>query len=277
MDKFTYIQQIEQHTDMTNSKIVLKSGKEQSLKRFHPWVFSGAIKKAYGDIYEGDIVEVYSNQDEFLGKGHYQVGSIAVRILSFENEDINEEFWNNKITNAYNFRKSFHITDNPDNNVYRLVHGEGDNLPGLIVDFYNGTIVVQMHSIGMFLAKKNILKSLLNIYKDELFAVYNKSEGTLPFKSDIKCENSYLYKSDKKKIDNTITENGLKFNIDWVTGQKTGFFIDQRENRKLVENYSKGRKVANIFGYTGGFSVYAMRGEAEIVHTIDSSAKAIEL
>jgi 23S rRNA (cytosine1962-C5)-methyltransferase len=262
---------------MNNTKVVLKSGKEQSLKRFHPWVFSGAIKKIYGEVSEGQYVDVYSNKDEFLGTGHYQIGSIAVRILSFEDIEINSEFWFNKISGAYNYRKIFHITDNPENNVYRLIHGEGDSLPGLIIDFYNGTVVLQMHSIGMFLEKDKIVDVLKNIYKDDLYSVYNKSESTLPYKSEKKCENSYLYKSKSKKEDVTVTESGLKFNIDWVKGQKTGFFIDQRENRKLLETYSKGKNVANIFGYTGGFSVYAMRGGAKLVHTIDSSAGAIEM
>lgn len=262
---------------MNNTKVVLKSGKEQSLKRFHPWVFSGAIKKIYGEVSEGQYVDVYSNKDEFLGTGHYQIGSIAVRILSFEDIEINSEFWFNKISGAYNYRKIFHITDNPENNVYRLIHGEGDSLPGLIIDFYNGTVVLQMHSIGMFLEKDKIVEVLKNIYKDDLYSVYNKSESTLPYKSEKRCENSYLYKSKSKKEDVTVTETGLKFNIDWVKGQKTGFFIDQRENRKLLETYSRGKNVANIFGYTGGFSVYAMRGGAKLVHTIDSSAGAIDM
>lgn len=255
-------------------KIVLKSGKDQSPKRFHPWIFSGAIKKIYGTPAEGDLVQVYSNHDEFLGIGHYQKSSIAVRIVSFEDVVPDYDFWKAKIESAWNYRKTLGFTDNNETNVFRLIHAEGDELPGLIVDFYNGTAVVQMHSIGMYLIRDELVKAMQEVMGDKLKAVYNKSEKKLPFKADVKSEDGYLLGDSSE---NEVSEHGLKFKVDWVKGQKTGFFIDQRENRKLVQDYSAGRDVLNMFSYTGGFSFYAMQGGAKSVHSVDASAKAIDL
>jgi 23S rRNA (cytosine1962-C5)-methyltransferase len=254
-------------------KIVLKSGKEQSVKRFHPWIFSGAIKKMYGNPEEGDLVDVFDNKDEFLATGHYAPSSIAVRILSFEQLEPDLSFFRDKINKAIQYRKSIGIIDNPEINVYRLIHGEGDGLPGLIVDYYNGVAVMQMHSIGFYRIRKEISSILAEVMKDSLVAVYNKSEGTIPHMSEVTSVNEFLYGQSDPVI---VTENGYKFKIDWTTGQKTGFFIDQRENRKLVEEFSSGKNVLNMFGYTGGFSVYAMKNAAA-VHTVDSSFSAIAL
>jgi 23S rRNA (cytosine1962-C5)-methyltransferase len=254
-------------------KIVLKSGKEQSLKRFHPWVFSGAIKMMNGNPAEGDLVEIYDNKDEFLAVGHYAPSSIAVRILSFEKVNPDISFFTEKIKRAIQYRKIIGIIDNPQINVFRLIHGEGDGLPGLIADYYDGVVVMQMHSIGFYRIRKEITAILVDLLKDRIVAVYDKSEGTIPHMSGITATNEFLYGSSGPVI---VTENGYKFKIDWTTGQKTGFFIDQRENRKLLENYSEGKTVLNMFGYTGGFSVYAMRNAAA-VHTVDSSFPAIEL
>jgi len=254
--------------------VILKSGKDQSVRRYHPWIFSGAIKKIKGEVNEGDLVIVTDNKDEFLALGHYQVGSIAVRIISFEDREINEDFWKDKISKAYELRKKFNLAENPDNNVYRLVHAEGDGLPGLIIDFYNGTVVLQMHSIGMYLNKQHIVEALKEVYGGQLLAVYDKSESTIPFKSEINAKNEYLFGNTGEKV---VLEYGNKFKVNWEEGQKTGFFIDQRENRKLLAEYSKGRSVLNVFGYTGGFSVYAMKGGAKVVHSVDSSKLAIDL
>ncbi|WP_321346001.1 class I SAM-dependent rRNA methyltransferase [uncultured Draconibacterium sp.] len=255
-------------------KVVLKSGKDQSLLRFHPWVFSGAIKKMYGTPAEGDLVKVYSNKDQFLGIGHYQVGSIAIRIVSFEEIEPDYDFWKSKIESAWNLRKMTGFDNNPETNVFRLIHAEGDGMPGLIVDFYNGTAVMQMHSIGMYLIREELVKALQEVMGDKLKAVYNKSEKTLPFKADVKSEDGYLFGSESET---EVQEYGLRFKVDWEKGQKTGFFVDQRENRKLVQDYSKGRDVLNMFCYTGGFSFYAMQGDAKSVHSVDASAKAIDL
>ncbi|MGC9373883.1 MAG: class I SAM-dependent rRNA methyltransferase [Bacteroidales bacterium] len=254
--------------------VILKSGKDQSPRRYHPWIFSGAIKKIIGNVSEGDLVKVTDNKDAFLAIGHYQIGSIAVRIISFEPVDINFDFWKTKIQNAYNLRKSLNLINNENNNVYRLVHAEGDGLPGLIIDFYNGTAVLQMHSIGMYKNKEFFVKILQEIYGYQLHAVYDKSESTIPYKSDVVAKNKYLWGKPENMV---VLEYGNKFKINWEEGQKTGFFIDQRENRKLVQEYSKDRAVLNVFGYTGGFSVYAMKGGASLVHSVDSSAKAIDL
>ncbi len=259
---------------MSYIKVVLKSGKDQSLRRFHPWVFSGAIKKIYGDPAEGDIVSVYDNKDEFLGLGHYQIGSISIRIVSFAELEINHQFWEDKIKKAYQLRKDQGLIANSLTNAYRLVHAEGDNMPGLIIDMYGDTAVVQMHSIGMFLIKDDIDEILKKIFGDELRAIYNKSESTIPYKAKVEPENGYTFGHSETRI---ALENGLKFRVDWEKGQKTGFFVDQRENRSLLEQYSKGRSVLNMFCYTGGFSFYAMRGGAELVHSVDSSERAIEL
>ncbi|WP_347841492.1 class I SAM-dependent rRNA methyltransferase [uncultured Draconibacterium sp.] len=255
-------------------KVVLKSGKDQSLLRFHPWVFSGAIKKMYGTPAEGDLVKVYSNKDQFLGIGHYQVGSIAVRIVSFEEVVPDYDFWRSKIERAWNLRMKLGFENNTETNVFRLVHAEGDGMPGLIIDFYNGTAVMQMHSIGMYLIREELVKALQEVLGDKLKAVYNKSEKTLPFKAEVKSEDGYLFGSDSE---NEVLEYGLRFKVDWERGQKTGFFVDQRENRKLVQDYSKNRDVLNMFCYTGGFSFYAMQGGAKSVHSVDASAKAIDL
>jgi 23S rRNA (cytosine1962-C5)-methyltransferase len=254
-------------------KIVLKSGKEQSVRRFHPWIFSGAIKKMYGNPEEGDLVDIYDNKDSFLAVGHYQPSSIAVRILSFEKVTPDIGFFRDKIKRAVDYRRSIGIMDNPDLNVFRLIHAEGDGLPGLIVDFYNGVAVIQMHSIGFYRIRREIALILVELLKDKIIAVYDKSEGTIPYMSGITGVNEFLYGASDPLI---VTENGYKFIIDWTTGQKTGFFIDQRENRKLLEGFTEDKSVLNMFGYTGAFSVYAMRN-ARLVHTVDSSAQAIEL
>ncbi len=254
--------------------IYLKRGKEESLKRFHPWVFSGAIQRMDKDISEGDIVNVVCSDGSFIGKGHYQIGSIAVRILTFNDEPIDANFWNSRLSSALKMRISIGIADNPINNTYRLVHGEGDNLPGLIIDCYGNTAVMQAHSVGMHLCREIIAKELIKVMGNRIKNVYYKSETTLPFKADLGQENGFLYGETDEDV---ALENGLKFHVDWLRGQKTGFFVDQRENRSLLEKFAKGKKVLNMFCYTGGFSFYAMRGGAEIVHSVDSSAKAIEL
>lgn len=259
---------------MNFTKIILKSGKDQSLLRFHPWVFSGAIKDTVGFPAEGDVVEVYSNRDEFLGMGHYQIGSITVRIFSFQRTEPDFNFWKSKILQAYNLRLALGLEGSGHTNVYRLVNAEGDGMPGLIIDFYNGTAVMQMHSIGMFRIKIELANALKEIYGDALLAVFDKSEGTIPFKAQIHPQNGYIL---GEATPEAVSEYNNLFKIDWVDGQKTGFFIDQRENRKLVETYAHGKDVLNVFGYTGGFSIYALRGGAKTVHSVDSSRKAIDL
>lgn len=259
---------------MEYKKIYLKKGKEESLKRFHPWVFSGAIQRMDEDIQEGDVVRVLTSYGEFIAVGHWQIGSIAVRVLSFNDVPIDEEFWLSRLTSALQVRISIGVADNPRNTTYRLVHGEGDNLPGLVVDCYNQTAVVQAHSVGMHVCRIAICEALVKAMGDRINNVYYKSETTLPFKADLGQENGFIYGGTN---DNVALENGLAFYVDWLKGQKTGFFVDQRENRALLEHYAKGRKVLNMFCYTGGFSVYAMRGGAELVHSVDSSAKAIDL
>jgi len=254
-------------------KIILKSGKEQSLRRFHPWVFSGAIKKMSGNPAEGDLVDVYDNKDTFLAVGHWAPSSIAVRVLSFEQVTPDVSFFREKIKKAIIYRQSIGLFDNLQTNVFRLIHGEGDGLPGLIVDYYNGVAIMQMHSIGFYRIRTDIASILSGLLKDKITAVYDKSEGTIPHMSGITPANEFLIGESDPAI---VTENGYKFKIDWITGQKTGFFIDQRENRKLLETYTEGRTVLNMFGYTGGFSVYAMKNAA-LVHTADSSLPAIEL
>ena len=258
---------------MERIKIVLKSGKDQSPRRFHPWIFSGAIKKIYGNPSEGDLVDVYDNKDEFLAVGHYQPGSIAVRIISFKNVNPDIDFFRARIKSAIEYRKSIGLDHNDHTNVYRLVHAEGDDMPGLIIDYYNGVAVMQMHSVGMYRLRKDFAEILKELLGDQLKAVFDKSEGTIPFMSGIKVVNEFLY-GDSDPV--TVSENGFKFKIDWTTGQKTGFFIDQRENRKLLAEYTEGKSVLNMFGYTGGFSVYAMKN-ASLVHTVDSSASAIDM
>ncbi len=254
-------------------KVILKPKKEESLLRFHPWVFSGAIHSIQGKPAEGDLVEVFDCRDNFLATGHYQIGSIAVRIVSFRQQEITASFWEKRIARAYEMRCALGLVT-AENNTYRLVHGEGDSLPGLIVDVYDDTAVMQAHSIGMHETRHELAKAIVKMVP-EVKNVYYKSETTLPFKAPIDPEDGYLIGSDTKKY--TALENGLQFNVDWLRGQKTGFFIDQRENRALLERYSKGKSVLNMFCYTGGFSVYAMRGGASLVHSVDSSAKAMEI
>ena len=262
--------------------IQLKRGKEESLKRFHPWVFSGAIQRADEGINEGDIVRVLTADGEFIAVGHYQQGSIMVRVLSFRDVTIDAAFWRSRLASALAMRRAIGLADRSDNNTYRLVHGEGDNLPGLIIDVYGQTAVMQAHSVGMHLSRQQIAAQLMTVMNtphpdssidpiSPIHHIYYKSEGTLSF---VEPQNGFLVGGSD---DNTAIENGLKFHVDWLKGQKTGFFVDQRENRALLECYAKGRKVLNMFCYTGGFSVYAMRGGAELVHSVDSSAKAIEL
>ncbi|WP_315256682.1 class I SAM-dependent rRNA methyltransferase [Segatella oulorum] len=252
----------------------LKKGKEESLKRFHPWIFSGAIHHLDEDISEGEIVRVVTFMGDFIAIGHYQIGSIAVRVLSFQDIHVDETFWEARLDSALAMRRGIGMADNPQNNTYRLVHGEGDNLPGLIIDCYGKTAVMQAHSVGMHNNRFDICKALIKIMDDRIEQVYYKSETTLPYKAELGQENGFIYGSTEEDV---AIENGLKFHVDWLKGQKTGFFIDQRENRSLLEHYAKGRSVLNMFCYTGGFSVYAMRGQAKLVHSVDSSAKAVEL
>ena len=259
---------------MTYKKVYLKPGKEESLKRFHPWVFSGAIAKVEGEPEEGEIVDVYTSKKEFIACGHFQIGSIAVRVLSFRQEEIGHDFWKHRLEVALDLRRSLNLVDNPENNTYRLVHGEGDNLPGLIIDVYGQTAVMQAHSAGMHVYRMEIADALSEVMGDIVKHIYYKSETTLPYKADLGPENGFIKGGSPE---NVALENGLKFHVDWLKGQKTGFFVDQRENRHLLERYSKGRNVLNMFCYTGGFSFYAMRGGANLVHSVDSSAKAIDL
>lgn len=260
------------------AKIILKKGREESLKRFHPWVFSGAIAQIVGEPAEGDVVEVYGQDGKFLAAGHYQIGSIAVRVLSFESGVINDDYWKSMLSRALAVRIATGLADSETTNCYRLVHGEGDNLPGLIIDWYDGVCVMQAHSAGMFRAKKQIAQALVEIYGDKLKAVYDKSSGTAPFKAGLDLVDGYLYKKEGF-VDNEqiVVENGHKFIVNWTEGQKTGFFLDQRENRALVERYAKGRNVLNLFCYTGGFSIYALGAGAVHVDSVDSSAKAMAL
>ena len=267
-------------------QVRLRKGKEESLRRFHPWVFSGAIASIEEGIAEGDVVRVVTNTGDFIAVGHYQEGSIAVRVLTFSDVQIDDEFWHSRLSSALKMRQAIGIADNPDNNTYRLVHGEGDNLPGLIIDVYGQTAVMQAHSIGMHLCRKEIARALNDVMEGRVKHIYYKSETTLPFMTaddmiatphfdtDEVLKNGFLVGGSD---DNIATENGLKFRVDWLKGQKTGFFVDQRENRSLLEKFSKGKRVLNMFCYTGGFSFYAMRGGAGLVHSVDSSAKAIEL
>ncbi|MCI7783387.1 MAG: class I SAM-dependent rRNA methyltransferase [Parabacteroides sp.] len=259
---------------MKHCKVFLKPKKEESLLRFHPWVFSGAIQSFEGQPEEGDLVEVYGANNRFLGIGHFQIGSIAVRILSFQQQEIDQAFWENRIRVAYELRKTLQLTAPAHNNTYRLVHGEGDNLPGLVIDMYAHTAVMQAHSVGMHRARHQIAEALKQILGDTLQNIYYKSEATLPYKANLGSEDGYLLGGD---VEDIALENGLRFCVDWQKGQKTGFFVDQRENRSLLEHYAKDRAVLNMFCYTGGFSFYAMRGGAKVVHSVDSSAKAIAL
>lgn len=260
---------------MAYKKVYLKPGKEESLKRFHPWVFSGAIARIEGEPEEGEIVDVFTSKKEFIACGHYQVGSIAVRVLTFTQQEIDRDFWRQKLQVAKDLRVALGLIGNPENNTYRLVHGEGDNLPGLIIDVYDHTAVVQAHSAGMHVFRMEIAEALSEVMGDIVQNICYKSETTLPFKADLLARENGFIKGGSPE--NVAMENGLKFHVDWLKGQKTGFFVDQRENRHLLERYSKGRNVLNMFCYTGGFSFYAMRGGANLVHSVDSSAKAIDL
>ena len=259
---------------MSYKKVYLKPGKEESLRRFHPWIFSGAIHHIEGEPEEGEVVSVYTSQREFVAVGHFQVGSIAVRVLSFQDELIDHAFWVRKLRSAYALRRAIGIAGRPDNNTFRLVHGEGDNLPGLVIDLYAGTAVMQAHSVGMHVSRMDIADALLEVAGDVVQNIYYKSETTLPYKAELDAENGFICGG---SADNVAMEYGLKFHVDWLKGQKTGFFVDQRENRALLERYARDRSVLNMFCYTGGFSFYAMRGGARLVHSVDSSAKAIDL
>lgn len=256
--------------------IILRKGKEESLGRFHPWIFSGAIHHTEGSepLEEGDLVEVLASDGCFLAIGHWQIGSIAVRVLTFKRQPINQAFWQKRFAAALDVRRAIGVAGGEDNDIFRLVHGEGDNLPGLVIDIYGSTAVMQAHSVGMHVCRYELAQALKEVMGDNLKAIYYKSETTLPFKAQLGQENGFLYGDSN---DDIARENGLAFHIDWLKGQKTGFFVDQRDNRSLVEHYAKGRKVLNMFCYTGGFSVYAMRGGAELVHSVDSSTKAVEL
>ena len=257
-------------------KVILRKGREESLRRFHPWVFSGAIAEIQGEPAEGDIVGVYACDGSFLAAGHYQIGSIAVRVLSFDENVLSPDFWEKMLSKALDVR----IADASGvlTNCYRLVHGEGDNLPGLIIDYYDGVCVIQAHSVGMFRAKKQICEALKKVYGDGLKAVYDKSSGTAPFKAGLELIDGYLYRKEGFVDDRQVVmENGHKFIVNWTEGQKTGFFLDQRENRALVERYAAGRNVLNLFCYTGGFSIYALAAGAASVDSVDSSRKAMNL
>jgi 23S rRNA (cytosine1962-C5)-methyltransferase len=255
-------------------KVYLKPKKQESLLRFHPWIFSGAIKQKDESLEEGEIVAVYTSDKEFIAIGHYQVGSISIRVLSFQSQEIDASFWEQRLSIAADMRNRIGLLNATDTNSFRLVHGEGDNLPGLVIDVYGKTAVMQAHSVGMHVCREAIAEALVKVLSDKIENVYYKSETTLPFKADLEAENGYLIGGSPE---NVALENGLKFHVDWLRGQKTGFFIDQRDNRSLLEKYSKGRNVLNMFCYTGGFSFYAMRGGALQVHSVDSSAKAVEL
>jgi len=254
--------------------IKLKQGKQESLIRFHPWIFSGAIAKTLDGLEEGETVRVVDAEGNFLATGHWQVGSIAVRVMAFEDIAIDEFFYRRRLASALTLRKTLHLADNPENNTYRLVHGEGDMLPGLVIDVYGKTAVMQAHSVGIHRARSIISEALIDVMEGRIENIFYKSETTLPYKADLGQENEFLVGGSN---DTVAMENGLRFHVDWLKGQKTGFFVDQRENRSLLEKYSKERNVLNMFCYTGGFSFYAMRGGARQVHSVDSSAKAIEL
>ena len=253
--------------------LYLKRGKDASLLRYHPWVFSGAVARMDDGLTEGEIVRVLDVNGSFLAMGHFQIGSIVVRILSFEDQVIDGTFWRKRLSQALAVRRSLGL-QREDNDIYRLVHGEGDAMPGLVIDVYGKAAVMQAHSVGMHLCRMDVAEALSDVMGQTLEAVYYKSDTTLPYKANLESENGYLIGGNAAAI---AVENGLKFHIDWLKGQKTGFFVDQRENRSLLEHYAKGRKVLNMFCYTGGFSVYALRGGASEVHSVDSSERAIEV
>lgn len=254
--------------------VYLKRGREASLQRFHPWIFSGAIARVDHDVSDGSLVRVLSASGDFIAVGFFQQGSIAVRVLSFDDISIDEPFWESRLRSALSLRKALGLVDNPQNTAFRLVHGEGDSLPGVVIDCYGETAVMQAHCIGAHLHRQALCTALVKVMEGRIKSVYYKSEGTLPFMADKGLNDGFLY---GEEAQDTTVENGLTFTVDWRRGQKTGFFIDQRENRSLLERYAKDRTVLNMFCYTGGFSVYAMRGGARMVHSVDSSAKAIDL
>jgi 23S rRNA (cytosine1962-C5)-methyltransferase len=258
---------------MEYPKIILKPGKERSLQNFHPWLFSGAIQDVKGNPAEGDIVEIYSSKNNYLAAGHCHDGSISVRVFSFIQQEINYDFWKEKIAKAYTRRKILGFINNPKTNVYRLVHAEGDDMPGLIIDIYNHTAVIQTHTVGMYEIRHDLAKAIIEVYGNSIKAVYDKSAETMGKQINEPLANSYLI---GERIEENISENGIRFKVDWEAGQKTGFFIDQRDNRALLSHYSKGKKVLNAFAYSGGFSVYALAGGAAMVHSVDSSQKAME-
>ena len=260
---------------MPYKRVYLNPKKEESLKRFHPWIFSGAIHHTDDALEEGEVVDVYDSRHNFLAAGHCQIGSIAIRILTFRQEKIDFEFWKKRMETAYHLRRQLGLVNNPNNTVYRLIHGEGDNMPGLIVDIYDNTAVMQAHTPGMHIARHELAAALKELPGNFIKNIYYKSEATLPFKADLEAEDGYMYGGTDIPV--FVVENGLKFRVDWVKGQKTGFFVDQRNNRNLLEKYAENRKVLNLFCYTGGFSAYAMRGKAELVHSVDSSSKAGDL
>ena len=257
-----------------SKNVILRRGKEESLKRFHPWIFSGAVMNLEGNPEEGDVVTVLDSQHNFLCQGHWQVGSIAVRVLTFEQEPIDDAFWQKRLGEALGVRQAIGLADSEAGDTYRLVHGEGDLLPGLVIDVYGKTAVMQAHSVGMHVSREQIAVALKLVMGERLDSIYYKSETTLPIKAAIDGGNGFLLGESHTDV---AVENGLRFHIDWLKGQKTGFFVDQRENRSLLERYSHGRSVLNMFCYTGGFSVYALRGGAKLVHSVDSSSKAVEL
>ena len=257
-------------------KIILKKGRDESLMRFHPWVFSGAIAEIQGNPAEGDLVSVHASDGSILAYGHYQIGSIAVRVLSFDDSALHSEYWETMLSRALQVRVACGLHGSADTNCYRLVHGEGDNLPGLIIDYYDGVCVMQAHSVGMFRVKKHISDALQKVYGPELKAVYDKSSGTAPYKAGLELIDGYLYRRpDFSDDEQTVVENGHKFIVNWTEGQKTGFFLDQRENRALVGSLARGRNVLNLFCYTGGFSIYALASGALHVDSVDSSKKAM--
>ena len=257
-----------------SKNVILRRGKEESLKRFHPWIFSGAVMNLEGNPEEGDVVTVLDSQHNFLCQGHWQVGSIAVRVLTFEQEPIDDAFWQKRLGEALGVRQAIGLADSEAGDTYRLVHGEGDLLPGLVIDVYGKTAVMQAHSVGMHVSREQIAVALKLVMGERLDSIYYKSETTLPIKAAIDGGNGFLLGESHTDV---AVENGLRFHIDWLKGQKTGFVVDQRENRSLLERYSHGRSVLNMFCYTGGFSVYALRGGAKLVHSVDSSSKAVEL
>ncbi|MBS3772033.1 MAG: class I SAM-dependent rRNA methyltransferase [Bacteroidales bacterium] len=259
---------------MDYGQVILKSGKDQSVKRYHPWIFSGAIKKTLGNFREGDVVQVFNNKEEFLGLGHYQPATIAVRIISFENRPIDEAFWREKLSGAMGLRKQLGYIGNEETNVFRLVNAEGDGFPGLIIDYYNGVAVMQAHSVGMYRNKELFAEILKDLLGNSLLAVYDKSSSSLPYNASVEKVNRYIFGN---PADQLVKENGMHFYVNWEEGQKTGFFIDQREHRRLLKNYAQNARVLNLFGYTGGFSVYAAAGGCKRVVSVDSSSGATEL